>query len=472
MRKAPAAQFTSSIERRTRGALLASCLLLALAGASPVEAAPQSQPNAQQMALYEQATEDDRVRFLITLAKSGQAAVVADLLRRFPLRGGHAANRQLYLEGLILKAKRDYTGAAAKFRAALAADPKLTLVRADLAETLVILEEDDSAIHHLKLLEGDAPDQQAAAGVRAFIDQVDERSPLKFNAYLSVAPTTNVNNGSSHTKIYAPNSIFTDEDGYADISAASQKKSGLGVATGANMAFSKRLGNDFSFVAGGNGEAKVYDDQDFNSYSFSQSVEIRHLLERGYFGLGGVASESLKSDELGVSYYSYGPRASLRYALFPGDTLAFSAIYEWRDYADNDSLDGTALLLDASITHAFDSSFNVTVSAGYDDITAELGWNAYHTISAGLGLYKELPSGITAELSGEARFSDFDEMNIFIGETRRDERYSGNVTLTKRDWNIYGFAPSLSYTYTRNLSNIELYDFDSHAVDARLTKDF
>jgi outer membrane protein len=44
--------------------------------------------------------------------------------------------------------------------------------------------------------------------------------------------------------------------------------------------------------------------------------------------------------------------------------------------------------------------------------------------------------------------------------------------LTKRDLNIFGFAPSLEYTYTDNISNISLFDYDSHAIDFRLTKDF
>lgn len=461
-----------TMERRPRGALFAAALLVLVSAGLPAFSATPPQPNAQQLALYEKAPEDERVRLLISFAKSGGHELTAVLLQRFPLRGPLAANRTLYLEGLILKGRRDYTGAAKKFRAALADDPSLTLVRADLAQTLVILEEDESAIHHLKLLESEAPNEQEAAGVRAFIDQVNERSPFKFNFYVSAAPTTNVNNGSAHAKIYAPNSIFADEDGYADIGADSQKKSGLGMAAGANAAFTRRLGNDFSFVAGANGEGRIYDDPDFNSLAFSQSAEIRYLFERGYLGLGAVASENLKTDELGVSYYSYGPRAALRFSLRPQDTLALSVIREWRDYAGTDATDGVALMVDASLSHAFNSSFNATLFAGYDDINAELGWNAYQTWSAGLGLYRELPKGITAEISGEARFSDFDDVNIFIGETRRDRRYSGNVTLTKRDWNIYGFAPSLSYTYTRNLSNIELYDFDAHAVDLRLTKDF
>jgi tetratricopeptide (TPR) repeat protein len=449
------------------GALFASFLLAAL-GTTPHATAATPLPNAQQLALYEHAAEEDRVRLLITFAKSGKHELAAFLLQRYPLQGPHAVNRTLFLEGLFLKANRNYTGAVRKFRAALASDPKLTLVRAELAETLVTLDEDESAIHHLRLLEGDAPNAEAAAGVRAFIDQVDERSPFKYNTYLSLAPTTNVNNGSRHKKIYLPGFEGID----IEVNEDSRQKSGVGLAAGFNAAYSRRMGNDFSFVAGGSGEARIYDDFDFNSYALSQSLEMRYLMSRGHLGLGAVASQNLETDELGLSYFSFGPRASIRFALTPKDTLTLSGVYEWREYTNSDASDGEALLLDANITHAIDSSFNVTLSGGYDDIGATLGWNAYVTWTVGLGFYKELPMGITAQVSGEARLSDFDDVNLFVGTVRKDERYSANLTLTKRDLEIHGFAPSLSYTYTLNQSNIALYDFDSHAVEARLTKSF
>jgi tetratricopeptide (TPR) repeat protein len=460
----------NSGERSTGSAPLVIAVILALA--TPWFVAPQAHaetaPNAQQLQLYEAATEEERVRLLIAFAKSGKHELAEDLMRRYPLRGPHAKNRTLFLRGLILSAQGDLTGAAEKFRAALAADPKLTLVRAELAQTLVILEQDESAIHHLKLLEADAPDAQQAAGVRAFIDRVDERSPLKFNAYLSLAPTTNANNGSKHTKIYLPGL----EDVDIEIDPSSREQSGIGLAGGFNVGFSKRLGNDFSFVAGASADARLYEDGDFNSFALSQSAEIRYIFERGYFGLGAVASQSLESDISGINYYAYGPRVSGSLALSPRNALNASAVHEWREYIDSPTSDGTAILVDAAFTHAFDSSFRVTVSGGYDRVISGLDWNSYRTWSAGLSLYKELPMGITARLNGEARFSDFDGINLFMGVKREDERYSGGLTLTKRDWNIYGFAPSLSYDYTTNSSNIALYDYDSHAVDFRLTKEF
>ena len=467
----PAPQAFSNIRKRNLTCafvvfLTTQCVGLASAYSQAGSAGPP-ELTQQQIDAFQNVVENDRVRMLIMLCKSGKHELAAELLNRFPLQQGHAANRTLYIEGLILQGRKDYTGAVGKYRTALANDPKLTLVRSDLAQTLVILEQDESAIHHLQLLAADAPDEQAASGIRSFIDQVDERSPFKTNAYISLAPSTNVNNGSKHNVVYLP--VL---GGYQEIADGSQENSGFGAAVGFNVGYSKRLGNDFSFVAAANGEARIYDDKDFNAYSLSQSVEIRRVFERGYLGLGAVASESLKNDEIGLGYYSYGPRLSARYALTQRDTLSASAVHEWRDYGNGSSSNGTAILVQGAWTHAFDSSFNATLQGGFDDINAESQIISYQTLSGGLSLYKELPHGVTATLGGQIRWSDFEGIYPLIGLSREDTRLVGSIELTKRDFNIFGFAPSMQYTYTENLSNIDLFDYNSHAVDFRLTKQF
>ena len=431
-----------------------------------------NQPNEvsltqQQITAFQAVPETEQVRMLIMLCKSGKHDLAEQLLLLFPLQGQHATNRTLYIEGLILHGRKDYTGAVEKYRAALASDPKLTLVRSDLAQTLVVLEQDESAIHHLNLLAADAPDDQAASGIRSFIDQVDERSPFKTNAYISLAPSSNINNGSKHTVVYLP--VL---GGYQEISDGSREKSGVGLAVGFNLGYSKRLGNDFSVVAAFNGEGRIYDDFDFNSYSLSQSIEIRRVFERGYLGLGMVASESLKNDSFGLAYHAYGPRISARIAISPRNTIAASAVHEWRDVADSVSADGTAVLLQASLTHAFDSSFTATINAGFDKIKVRQENISYETFSGGIGFYKELPLGITADIGGQVRKSDFDGVYPLIGLSREDTRLTGTIGLTKRDFNIFGFAPAIEYSYTENLSNIDLFDFNSHSFDVRLTKQF
>jgi tetratricopeptide (TPR) repeat protein len=441
-----------------------SCLVLTSnlsLAAKPVE------PTPQQISEYEASTETTRVKLLITLAKSGQHELAASLLKRYPLSGKFGRNRQLFIEGLILKARGNLTGAVKNYRAALADDPSLTLVRAELAQTLFILQEDDSAKHHLNLLMAEAPNEYEAQGIRSFIDTIDARRPFTFNFYVSVAPSTNVNNGSSNKTIYSPlwGVNMNIDDG-------SREQSGIGFSTGLSAGYSHRLGNDFSFVLGSGVYASIYTDSNFNMYGASQSAELRYLLTDGFLGAGLVTSENMENDEIGLSYYSYGPRVSLQKALSPQDRINLSTVYEWRTYPDISTSDGTALMIDGSWTHAFDSSLTASLYAGYDRIRTELDFASYQTYSGGFALYKELPKGITVNLNGEVRLSDFDAQHPIAGVVREDIWLTGTVALTKRDFNIWGYAPSIEYTYIYNDSNISLYEFDSHAVDFRLTKDF
>lgn len=442
--------------------MLASTLLLGLQ-----VSAEASTPTPQQITEYEASGESARVKLLIMLAKSGDTELVSTLLKTYPLQGEHAANRTLFIEGLILKADGDLTGSVEKFRTALAAQPKLTLVRQELAQTLVMLDETDSAKHHLNLLAADAPSEEAAAGVRSFIEQIDEKTPFRFGAYVSFAPSTNVNNGSGHSKIYVP--LF---DRTGEINEDLQAKSGFGFAAGGNAGYSRRLGNDFMTVIAGGIDARLYDNQDFNSYSASQSAELRYMLDNGYVGIGGVASETLDTSALEVGAFNFGPRLSLQYNLDAKNRINASILHEWRTRPNSISEDETAIIVNTGLTHAFDSTFTGGITAGFESIANGYETSSYDAVSLGINAYKELPKGFNISVSGQARIAEYDGFDVFMGDYRKDTRLIGSATLTKRDLNIFGYAPSIEYTYIDNISNNPLYDYDSHAVDFRLTKDF
>jgi outer membrane protein len=447
----------STITNAKRAALCALVLFLPIS-------ADAAAPSAQQLATYESLPETERVKLLVFMAKSPDAANVAALLKRYPLEGPFAANRKLFLEGLVFKTIGKYTQAAAKFRAALADDPSLTLVRSELAETLVILQEDDSALHQLKLLEAEAPDVASASGIRSFIDQVDSRRPYTINGYVSLAPSTNLNNGSSHTTVYSP-TLKVDL-------TPDPPKSGIGIASGISGAFTKRLGNDLMFVASGGADVTLYSEKDFNSYGLSESLEMRRLIPQGYIGIGLVSSQKLDKDDFAPYYLSYGPRISASLQLSPQNHLNLSARHEWWNQKPEGKADSTTINLDGSWTHAWNATFNTTAFAGFDKIKTPSAISSYHIISGGLSIYKELTYGITTTATGTVTKADYNGVNGIAAKKRADNRLVSSLVITKRDYNIFGFAPSLSYTFVDNFSNIDNYDYTSHAVDFRLTKDF
>jgi outer membrane protein len=454
----------------------AGCVLACLLCTAPALAV---EPTTRQVAEYEAADEPSRARLLIKLASSGQHDLAETLLQKYPLQGPFAANRVLLIEGLILRARGDLTGAVQKYRDALADDPSLTLVRAELAKTLVTLEEDDSAKHHLDILAQSAPNEAAAQGVRAFMDQLDARRPLKFSAFFSIAPSSNINGGSNHssTAVYHP----LIGSGSLALDSKSQKQSGIGAAIGGSVGYSKRMGNDFFLVAAANAHAALYEDSFSNSYGLSETVELRYMLERGHFGLGLVGSQTVSSfeDTVGPDLvekqeysFSYGPRASLQYNVTVQDRVNLSATYEFKEAHELDANDGRQLSLNGSIEHTFDPSLSIGLFGRFTDLENGRGYMSFETRAGGVTVYKELPLGVTVDASGQMQWTDFDDVHPLFGLQREDKRGVGTVGLTKRDLNLFGFAPSIDYTYVRNISNIAAYDYDSHAVDFRLTKEF
>jgi len=440
--------------------------------ASTAQAA-EAKLTQDQIAYYQSGTESARVRLLIEMIRSGHTDMAEELLKRFPLQGNLAENRTLFLQGLILENRGQLTASAAKFRSTLANDPKLTMVRAELAQVLARLDETDSAKHHLELLVAEAPTPEQAAGIRSFIQQLDANHPLKFSGFVSIAPSTNINLGSSHQTVTASGLAgIGGADATWQIDPASQKQTGTGITAGANLGFSHHLGDHFQGVLAGGAVGTYYPTLSAATLGLSQSAELRYLIPDGYVGMGGVSSQAIDPIHRNLAYSSYGMRGSFETTLTPRNQLTGSTTFEWRNYPETPSSNGTALMLSSVLTHAIDSSSNIAVILGYENVLQQIDFNSYHDGTIGFGFYKELPHGMTLEGQGTARFAGFDADNPLAGYTRYDENYTGSLTLTKRDWYFMGLAPSLNYTYTRNVSNIAVYDYDAHAVDFRLTKKF
>jgi len=455
--------------------LLSALFVLALAplAVAPKQAKAEPAVSQENIAAYQAADEDHRLQILTKLISAGYVNAADQMVHSFPLRGPLATNRQLYIEGLIARKRGHLNLAAAKFRAALANDPHLTVVRIELTKVLADLDENDSAKHHLKLLEAETQDPQQLEGIRSFMQSLDARHPVTFAGFVSLAPSTNINQGSSHATVYSPGIAGVNGvSPVGTIAPGSLATSGVGIVSGINVGFNKRVSDDWQAVLAASLSGTFYPSVNSVSLGASQSAEMRYLIKDGYLGFGAIASESVDPINLLLAYNSYGPRFSAAKLLTPRDQLTASASYEWRNYNLNPSSNGNAITLSGVWTHALDSTSNVALLLGYENVTQQVSYNSYQDVSVGLGGYKELSHGLTLQGQAALRLAGFDDVNPIMLATRQDTNFTAAITATKRDWNIIGFAPSLNYTYTRNFSNNALYDFDAHSVDFRLTKNF
>ena len=421
--------------------------------------------------------ETERVRTLIMLARGGRHEIAAELLAKYPLTGRFAKNRTLFLEGLILKAQGHLPAAVEKFRAALAADSGLTMVRAELAHTLYLLGEDDGAKHHLELLRGAAPTSEQARDITSFIEAIDARRPVRISAYVGLSPSTNINNGSGYTLTIGglPYQFAKEE-------------SGIGVELGLNAAYHKELNDKLSAVVAFGANALQYEGNEFDQLSVSETAEIRHKTRAGYIGVGGLASQSLFGELADISTlmdfngdissWSAGPRFTLFHGIAPDLSFDADLTVLRQEYSDGSSYyNGWHTAIAGRLNKAFASDLTGYVRAGVErnrtDSRDDLDYWAFF---GSAGVYKELPYGVTTSGEVRVRRQIYDENYSALvpqfAKPHRDTLVGTTVSVWKRDFDILGYSPVIEYTFTWNSSNIGIFDYTSHTVDFRLTKEF
>jgi hypothetical protein len=413
----------------------------------------------EQRAAYGQLDEAGRLRLLIYLVRSGQHELASELLRFQPLSGPFAHNRSLFVEGMILRARGDRQAAVRNFRAALSRDPSLTLVRMELAQTLYELGEDAGAKHHLELLMSAAPSAEHARSLRSFVDAIDARRPWRANAYVSVAPSTNIYGGTTNETYYWNGIPFKFKG----------QDSGVGLAGGVNGAYIKRFGPRVAGIAAGGIDARKYQDSDFDTAVFSQSLELRREGPAGYLGIGATAWQQMFGD--GDPYFSFGPRVTALRRFAPWLYARGSAMADQRYYGD-EHRDGYHLTAEGRLTAVIDPTLTVYGLGMLEFEKTGLESADYLAQTLGVGIYREFSHGLT--FGGEIwlRHEGYQGDFSILDEPREDWRGNVTLNLTKRDFTIFGYAPVIEYSYTVNDSNVPFFDFDAHGLDFRLTKAF
>ncbi len=478
MQTAASPSHNTTGKRATGRAFRVSCAALALfaAIAGPhtalADAPGPLTVTAEASASFAQLDEVKRLKILVAMIRDGQPDAADALLRSAPFEGEFGRNRNLFIQGMIERARGNLDQAAHIYRSILASDPNLTMVRLELAATLYALDQDEGARHHLNLLKSAAPTPELARNFGDFIAAIDSRRPWSFNAWVSLAPSTNFNNGTAleyHT-LFGLTSVTSD---------LARQKSGIGIKGGANAAYVFDLSDDLQAIVATGTYIEQYEGNLFDKTALNQNIELRRNHARGSIGIGLSASQLFykTSGSGGFPYanetaWSFGPQITIRHLLTPSLNLETRLSHRWNVFNVADWSDGTTTSLTNRLALTMSTSQVLYAMGGgdrtvtdYDHTSTWAGWG-------GLGIYQELPWGITIFAEGKLRYSIADGDYPLLLAPREMTRLDTRAVLTKRDFSFWGVAPQLEYTYTSNWSNDELSEFDAHGLAVTLTRAF
>lgn len=381
-----------------------------------------------------------------------------------------------YLLGLAALDSGRADRATLVFERVLAVNPDHAAARLDMARAYFALGDFQRSREEFDQVRKDEETPKAAqATIERYLAAIEERTPkpgVRLNGYVeaSLGRDSNVSGATASGSVYVPlfNVNFT-------LGANSQKAVDSFHALGGGAELNYAFSNGMSLFAGADLRQRRYRDWDIydnssidyrvgyqvvhdkntfrltaerNDYSLdhaayrrigSLGLELRHAADANTQWIGfGQASEIKYLQDRTASYSSdqiivgLGVVKSMPWS---GNPLLFGSIYTGEDVATQNRGDGDRLL---------------------------------HGLRGGVQQALKSDIDIFAILS--MQYSKYNRLNILFQEYRKETQYDVGLGLNwrfERDWLL---KPQL--TYTRNNSNLPIYDYDRYEFSLTLRRDF
>ncbi|CAN5311542.1 hypothetical protein BH10PSE9_BH10PSE9_14230 [soil metagenome] len=364
-----------------------------------------------------------------------------------------------FVDALVLRHQGRLKEAAAALRALLAQSPAFDLVRLELAQTLYLMGDYEAATHHLEMLAAAAGGPAERGLYDRFLADIRSKRPWGINAFVSLAPSTNINNGLDSDVVLIGGIPFT---------GATAKKSGVGAGFGVDGFYRWARSDSLALTAGGGVTGSVYGDHAFDGLTAQSFLEVAR--EAGPWRVGfGAGCERVLSGWEGYSW-GLGPQFSVRRDLGRAGTA--SATVSWRamSYDTHPELEGSQTRVGLRYRYAFDAGTEAVLSGDYSHVTAAVGFNAYDGFQPALTLYRELTNGLIVDTRLAWEYRRYAADFPLLGTAREDNRFEFNAGLTFRNWSVLGLAPRLQYGYRLTRSNIELFNVEAHDLQLTFTR--
>ncbi|MPL82862.1 hypothetical protein SDC9_28811 [bioreactor metagenome] len=463
------------VRSTTARGLVALCLLgaLALGGAGPALAGTAATGGAGIEVAPEGLYEIARAALVHGRPAVAREAALA-LLARNP--------RDLRAELLLSQAERDL----GNFAAARAAAKRVWAGAGDGAQRYAAAlaraqaEASDGrrtiAQYWLRRAVQEAPNDAARRRAIQDFRYVRARNPLSFRLDFGVAPSSNVNGGSSSDTLWLYGIPFT-------LPGSAQALSGLEYRLSANLEYTVSESPAQRTVLGVNIGGRSYQ---LSSSSERKAPGVKgsdfaffateaYLTQRRRAAGGGEWDGRLTA---GHNVYSGAPLSDyLRveggrsWAIAPGRQLRLGTSFERQWRRDDDRNSATLSGLDTQLTQRFRFG-ELMVGAEIEQVQSPSSQVDHDRAALSLGYQLAKPvAGVSLGLSAGLDWRDYAH-SPYATDGRRDTELSLGVQGVLSQAGYMGFAPELGLRYVHTNSNVSLYESDEIGVTLRLRSAF
>ena len=458
---------TTTLERLCRALAMAAFLaLVSPASGAAEDAAAPAAALAEAQALFNAGRFEEALAVLRPLTSAPE--LNADVVFLLGLSGIEASRlvpaddpfrREVLLEEAILW-----------LREMLVERPELVRVRLELARAFFYKGEDALARDHFeRVLAGEVP-EPVSAKVREFLSRI--RARRRWNAYLgvSIAPDSNISGASDSETIFL-------NIGGVDLPFQRNEEdlatSGVGVQVWTGGEYQHPVGDRLRLRAGADLARREYGGRRFDETNVAVHAGPRWLIDRRTEAslLGSVRRRWAAGE---IDYDAGGVRLQVWRRLTPRFVANVRGSWERRLYRENDHLDGpvTDVLLGGRWTITPLLRANAAYGIGRERPESENRRHESRRLRAGVSTI--LPLGFNVSASTQLRWTDYEgNWRLFTGgPPREDLTRTQTLSVFKRDFTLYGFAPQVVVTHEERSSNASGHEYDRTRAELRFVHQF
>lgn len=369
-----------------------------------------------------------------------------------------------FFQGQVAKARGQFYIAIDIFREVLAQTPGFLNARRELAHTLMLAQRWTAASIEFNSLLWRDPSARMREGYRKFLNIIEDNRPLAFHAEFAIVPSSNVNRGSMHEKVTA----FGQSSWV--ISESSQAQTGTGLRYGFGVNLRLPLSRRGRFVLGTGFSDIRYKEKEFNALTRYHTLNYEYRAPKLHLSFGPYLNTI---DRTGTGDATLrGARLVIVAAPNAREKLQFSLRREDRWFEDAKINDGFFSSGDISYTRSWQSGLSLTGGLVFEESRPEGKHLRFRGRGYKVSLGKTWRSGLRLGLGFQGGERDYEGNFATINAPREDAYATLTFDALYNKWQLWGAAPKLSCSYTRNYSNIEFYDYDVRECTLAITRRF
>ena len=420
--------------------------------------------NAGQPATYGALSQPQRIAYIRALIDAGEDETAQRLLSASRFDEGDLGYAAAALQAVLHRRQGRLDEAEATLRRIVSERPGFGRVRLELADLLAQRGNRDGAAYHLRILADASEDPGSRQRFEGFIDRLDTARPFTIGGFVSLAPSTNVNNGSSSGTIMVAGLPF-------EIAPGGRAESGVGLRAGVHAALTHRLSERITAYAAGSAVLSEYSGSRFDTLTGDFRLGLRRR------GLDHMLGAELIADRRLIAWrptdHGLGGRLYARKSLAPRLLLSGELQFVARRYDFDPSLDTRTFSGKARLDWAYLPARSVHLEVGGEN--ESMPQRRHNSFTGGhveIGTLQRLPWAVAASFAVKAGMRDYEGPFPFMGEARRDRYVELRATFLKSDLAWQGFTPRFGLSYYVQKSNVALYDHDRLAADVTITREF